>query len=148
MNIKLTPGQIVVLASAFVTLIGSFLPFYDEQGFDPSAWGGGVFPVGTLIMLFAVAAGILVAIAAFTDAKISNVLTFNLNQLVIALTFFATVLAFAFLILSYGGDLIDVDKGVGFFLLFVGAIGSLVGALMIQFMPAPGGSPPAPPPSA
>jgi hypothetical protein len=132
-----------VMAAGLIALIGSFLPFYDERGFDPSAWGSGVFPVGTLIMLFVVAAAALVALAAFTDVDFGNVLTFAVQQIVVALTFFSTILALAFLILSYGGDLVEVDKGVGYFLLLIASIGSLVGAIMLLLeRPAAGGTTP------
>ena len=55
-----TPGEILVMAGAGVALIFSFLPFYKVEILNTSdsttAWGAGLFPVATLIPIFAVIA--------------------------------------------------------------------------------------------
>ena len=60
------PAEITVLAGAGVVLIFSFLSFYEVSlgGFSDStnAWGTGLFPLATLIVLFAVVAGLLVGL--------------------------------------------------------------------------------------
>ena len=60
------PAEITVLAGAGVVLIFSFLSFYEISlgGFSDStnAWGTGLFPLATLIVLFAVVAGLLVGL--------------------------------------------------------------------------------------
>ncbi len=130
MNTKVTPGEIVVMAGAAVALVFSFLPFYNEDLFDPSAWGGGVFPVGTLIAIFAVIAGVLVALTKFASFKFAGVLGFTYLQLLLVLTFYSAILAVAFLILDYGD--VGADRGVGFWFMLIGAVGSLVGAILMQ----------------
>src|SRR6478672_7390281 len=60
------PAEITVLAGAGVVLLASFLAFYEVSAgpFSDSrnAWGTGLFPLATLIVLFAVAAGVLVLV--------------------------------------------------------------------------------------
>src|SRR3954451_5127278 len=60
------PAEITVLAGAGIVFIFSFLAFYDVSlgGLSSStnAWGTGLFPLATLIVLFAVVAGLLVGL--------------------------------------------------------------------------------------
>ena len=143
---KITPGEIVVMAGAAVCLIFSFLPFYKldaPAGFsddNTSAWGEGLFPVATLIILFAVAAGVIVALTKFANVNIGGFLGFGYNQLLLALTFFAAILALAFLIV----DKDPVDFGFGYFLVLIGSLGSVVGAVLM--MNEAGSRPGTPPP--
>jgi hypothetical protein len=129
---KVTPGEIVIMAAGAVCLIFSFLPFFtiDVAGFDDdiSAWGEGLFPVATLIVLFTVIAGLLVVLTKFANMTIGGILGFTLVQLLIVCGFFATILALAYLILDKG----QYDFGIGYFLLLIGAIGSLVGAVLVM----------------
>ena len=128
-----TPGEIVVMAGAGVTFLFSFFAFYSGRAGvgNTSAWGSGLFPVATLIVLFAVAAGVMVALRRFANVHYPSggVLGFGWNQLLIALTFFASILALAFLIVDKGPFF---KLGFGFWLVFFGAIGSLVGAVMMM----------------
>lgn len=134
MNQKPTPGEIVIMAGGAVALVFSFLPFYklDVGGLsdDVSAWGSGLFPIATLIPIFAAIAGILVALRAFAnfDYPANGVLGFGWNSLLLALTFFAAVLALGYLIQDKGA----YDLGFGYFFVFIGAIGSFVGAILLQ----------------
>ncbi|HEX6311417.1 MAG TPA: hypothetical protein VF152_07290 [Acidimicrobiia bacterium] len=132
MEKKVTPGEIVVMAAGAVCLIFSFLPFFtiDIAGFsdDISAWGEGLFPVATLIVLFTVVAGVLVALTKFANMAFTGFLGFGMVQLLIALGFFASILALAYLILDKG----EYDFGIGYFLLLIGALGSLVGAVLVM----------------
>jgi hypothetical protein len=134
-NKKPTPGEIVVMAGGAVALIFSFLPFYklDISGLgskDISAWGSGLFPVATLIPIFAAIAAVLVALKTFANFNYppTGILGFSWNSLLLALTFFATILSLAFLITDKGG----YDLGFGFFLVFIGGVGSFVGAILMQ----------------
>lgn len=132
MQNKVTPGEIVIMAAGAVCLIFSFLPFFtlDVAGFndDISAWGEGLFPVATLIVLFTVAAAVLVVLTKFANMTITGFLGFGLVQLLIACGFFAAILALAYLILDKG----QYDFGFGYFLVLIGAIGSLVGAVLVM----------------
>jgi hypothetical protein len=124
---KITPGEIVVMAAGGVALIASFLPFWDPDfGDSVSAWGEGLFPVATLIMLYALAAGVLVALNKFANMDIA-VMGFALLQLVLVLAVAAVLLAVAFLILDTQG----IDKGIGYWLLLLSSIASIVGAILM-----------------
>jgi hypothetical protein len=149
-----TPGEIVIMAAGAVALIASFLPFYsaDFAG-DPNSWESGLFPVATFIPLFAIAAAVLVAITRFGNVTLTNVVGFGKAQLLLALTFFSAILSLGFLILDYAE--LDLDRGVGFWLLLLSSIGAVVGAVLIiaeanrpQVRGAvPGTGVPPPPPS-
>ena len=132
MQNKVTPGEIVVMAAGAVCLIFSFLPFFtvDFNGFsdDISAWGDGLFPVATLIVVFTVIAAGLVALTKFANMTITGFLGFGLVQLLIVCGFFAAVLALAYLVVDKG----QYDFGFGYFLMLIGAIGSLVGAILVM----------------
>jgi hypothetical protein len=132
-NKQPTPGQIVVMAAGALALIGSFLPFYSLDtpvgDDDISSWSEGLFPVATLITIFAVIAAFLVALQAFANLRYpaQGVLGFSWSSLLLALTFFSAILAVAFLIQDNGA----YDLGIGYFLVLIGGVGSLVGAVMI-----------------
>jgi hypothetical protein len=135
-NKKPTPGEIVVMAGGAVALIFSFLPFWKFDnplgggGSDVSAWSSGLFPVATLIPIFAAIAAVLVALRTFANFNYppNGLLGFTWNSLLLALTFFAAILAVAYLLIDKGA----YDLGFGFFLLFIGAVGSFVGAILMQ----------------
>jgi hypothetical protein len=158
---KLTPGAIVILASAVVMLIASFLDFYKGKGGGsieiggveietgisaPSvnAWGEGQFLIVSLVVLLALAAGILVALLVFGGIDLPDrVLSLTWNQVLLALGFQATIMMIANLIRSTGGF---YDRGIGLFLMLLAAIGLLVGAILREreaASPAPDpGTPP------
>lgn len=129
MEQKVTPGEIVVMAAGGLALIASFLPFYTGGGQSDSAWSTGLFPVATLVMLFALAAGALVALDKFTNLSLAQgVLGIRLIQLVLALGFFAAILVLAFLVSERFG----ASLGVGYFLLLIAGIGSVVGGVLMR----------------
>src|SRR5437660_609300 len=92
------------MAGAGLALVFSFLPFYKVEignfSDNTSAWGSGLFPVATLIPIFAVIAGVMVALVRFGNVRYppGGFLSFGWNSLLLALTFFAALLAIAFLI--------------------------------------------------
>jgi hypothetical protein len=130
-----TPGEIVVMAGAGLTLIFSFLPFYKVEigNFtdDTSAWGSGLFPVATLIPIFAVVAGVLVALVRFANVRYppGGFLGFGWHPLLLALTFFAAVVAVAYLIVDKGAA---TSLGFGYWFVLIGAVGSMVGAILMM----------------
>jgi hypothetical protein len=130
-----TPGEILVMAGAGVALIFSFLPFYKVEfgnfSNNTTAWGSGLFPVATLIPIFAGIAGVLVALVRFGNVRYppGGVLGFGWNSLLLALTFFAAVLAVAFLIANKPAA---TSLGFGFWFVLIGAIGSFVGAILLM----------------
>ena len=130
-----TPGEILVMAGAGVALIFSFLPFYKVEfgnfSDNTTAWGSGLFPVATLIPIFAGIAGVMVALVQFGNVRYppGGILGFGWNSLLLALTFFGAVLAVAYLIVDKGpgGGL-----GFGYWLVLIGAVGSLIGAVLMM----------------
>ena len=127
-----TPGEIVVMAGAGAVLLFSFFPFYSGKAgvSSTNAWGTGLRPLSTLIVIFAVAAGVLVAMVRFANVHYPprGFLGFGYHQVLLALTFFATILSFAFLLVDKGPF---VDLGFGFWLVFLGSVAALVGAVMM-----------------
>ncbi len=132
MNNKVTPGEIVVMAGGAVALIFSFLPFWslDEGPIedDVSAWGDGLFPVATLIVIFAVVAAALVVLTKFANMNFAGFLGFGFMQLLLALTFFSSILAVAYLIQDRP---FGYDFGFGYFLVLIGAVATLVGSSLM-----------------
>jgi hypothetical protein len=132
---NLTPGEILVMAGAGVALIFSFLPFYKIEILNTtdstSAWGAGLFPVATLIPIFAVIAAVMVALVRFGGVRYppGGFLGFRWNSLLLALTFFAAVLAVAFLIANKPAA---TSFGFGFWFVLIGAVGSFVGAVLLM----------------
>lgn len=141
MDNKITPGEIVVMAAGAVALIASFLPFYKQETFNAeletvdknfSAWSSDfpfLFPVATLIAIFAVVAGVLVVLTKFANVDLSRgFLGFGFTQLLLALGFFSAILALAYLIQDKG----TTDTGFGYWLLLIAALASIVGAVLIR----------------
>lgn len=130
-----TPGEIVVMAGAGVTLLFSFFPFYSTDfgnlSDDTSAWASGLFPVATLIPIFAAIAGVLVTLVRFANVRYppGGFLGFGYTSLILALTFFAAVVAVAFLILERSAA---TDLGFGYWFVLIGAVASLVGAILMM----------------
>ena len=135
MDKNATPGEILIMAGAGVALIFSFLPFYKIEILNTSdstsAWGAGLFPVATLIPIFAAIAGVMVALVRFGNVRYppGGFLGFGWNSLLLALTFFAALLAIAFLIANKPAA---TSLGFGFWFVLIGAIGSFVGAVLLM----------------
>ena len=128
-----TPGEIAVIAGGGICLVFSFLPFYSGNlGLsNRNAWNAGLFPVATLIVVFAVAAAVVVLLVRFANVRYpaGGFLGFSLNALLLALTFFAAILAVAFLVVDRG---VAYDLGIGYWFVLIGAVASLVGAVVMM----------------
>lgn len=126
MNNNVTPPQIIIMAAGGVMLIGSFLKFFGEE----SAWGSGGIPIITLAAWIGIAMGVLIALQAFANVKLpERVLTFTWPQLHLVLSIYAALLMIGWLLLKSPGSL---DRGAGFWLMFLGAAGLVVGAVMLR----------------
>ncbi len=141
-----TPAAIVLMASGAVALLGSFLDFFGAGGDSRSAWsnGFGLFPTATLMALFVVVSGVVIALTRFAGVQLpAQVAGFSWTQIHLVLGFFATLYALSYLVVKTGG----LDREVGFWLVLVACIGSLVGAILLRnegtATPGPGGPPPA-----
>jgi hypothetical protein len=140
-KLKLSPGNIVILAGGLVMLVGSFLDFYEASDPDTvlvlgrslswSAWASEdgllLFPLTTFIVLFGVAMAAHVAVTTFASVDLPDrVLGFTWDQIHLVLGFQATIMMLAYLIRSKGG----LDWGIGFWLMLLSAIALLVGAIL------------------
>lgn len=133
MERQVTPGEIVVIAGGGVCLVFSFLPFYSGNlGLsNRNAWSSGLFPLATLIVVFAVVAAVVVLLVRFANVRYpaNGFLGFSLTSLLLALTFFSAILAVAYLIVDRG---VAYDLGIGFWFVLLGAVASLVGAVIMM----------------
>jgi hypothetical protein len=142
-NRKLTPGNIVILASGVVIFLASFLSFYKVSGFggsaDWSAWKGSpvfLFGVATIPALLGLIMAVVVALQAFANVDLPDrVVGLTWDQVHVALGFQCAITMIAFLV----RDKSVLDFGIGFFLMLIAAVGLLVGAIMRQRESAPTG---------
>ena len=128
-NLKLTPGELLIVAGAVVTLIFSFLHFYTVPGGGRSAWSKGLVPVTTLIVLFTFVMGVHIVLTRLLNVDLKDgIAGFTWPQVHVALGFFATILSVAFLLADKGGDGI----GVGLVFMLIGSAACLVGAVVMR----------------
>jgi len=126
MNNNVTPPQIIIMAAGAVMLIGSFLDFFSGQ----NAWSSGALPIITLAAWIGIAMAVIIALQAFANVKLPDrVLTFTWPQLHLVLAVYAALLMLSWLLLKVPGSL---DRGAGFWLMFLGAAGLVVGAVMMR----------------
>ena len=129
-NLKLTPGEILIPAGALVTLVFSFFDFYSGNGLlsGRSAWSKGFVPVVTLIVLFTVIMGAQVALTKLANVDLGPGLAgLTWPQVHVALGFFAVVDAFAWLVNSKG----PYGTGVGLIFMLIGSVACFVGAILV-----------------
>jgi hypothetical protein len=128
-NKQPTPGEIIILAAGAVMLIASFLDFAG----DATSWSSGAFPIVTLIPIYGVVMAAHIALTKFANVQLPDrVGTFTWEQVHLVLGLFAALMALGWLISG-----ID-DTGIGFWLLLLGSIGLVVGAVMLQRERNPG----------
>lgn len=152
-----TPSTWTILAGGVVVLIGSFPNFYEISagGFTDgrNAWSGDLFfPVTIIPVLCGVLMALHVGLTTFADVKFPDRLVgFGWTQLHLALGFQAAIMMVAFLIQDKQG----FDIALGFWLMLLGSIALIVGAVLRTREPAapaaggpPSAPPPGPPPSA
>jgi hypothetical protein len=153
MRAKPTPANIVILAAGALMLLGSFLAFYELRapslrlgdvriGGTESAtvWEFGFFSLPTLAVWFGVVMAGHVALTTFVPGVRvpPRVLGLSWEQIHLALGFQSAVFMGAYLI----RDKSILDFGLGFYLMFLAAIGLVVGAILRTLAPAGGPSSP------
>ena len=124
-----TPAAIVLMAAGAVALVGSFLDFFGDDFRSASAWSDGLFPIATLMVIFAVVSGAVIALTRFAGVQLpTQVAGFSWTQIHLVLGFFAALYALAYLVVKTGG----ADRKIGFWLVLIACIASLVGAIMLR----------------
>jgi hypothetical protein len=119
-----TPGEIVLLASALVVIIFSFMDWLTET----SAWDDPLRPWAMIPLFMAVFAGVALGLAKFANVKLpEKPLGYSWEHLYLNAGFFATLFTTMFLLADWG----SFDKKIGFWLSWLGSIGLLVGAVMV-----------------
>jgi hypothetical protein len=120
---QITPGEWIIMGAGAVMLIGSFLDFAGHT----SAWGTGTFPIVTLIVIYGVLMGAQIAMVKFAGASFpERIAGFSWEQIHLAFGVFALMMSLGWLISGIP------HKGAGFWLLFLGSIALVVGAVMLQ----------------
>jgi hypothetical protein len=135
-----TPGEITIMAGGAVAVVSSFLDFYKSDsvtvgnqtfgGVSANVWSSGLFPVASLMVVFAVACAILVAMTRFGKVKLpAPAFDLRWEQIYLFLGFVATVYALAYLLVDRR---VGVDLGIGFWGVLIGCVATLVGAVLLQ----------------
>jgi len=123
----ITPGEIVVLASAVVVVIFSFLDWIGEGSLGYSPWDDPLRPWALIPLFMAVFAAGALALAKFAGVKLpERPLGYTWEHLYLNAGFFAALLTTLFLISDW-----DVGKKAGFWLSWLGSLGLLVGAVLV-----------------
>jgi hypothetical protein len=118
-----TPGEIVIMAAGAVMLVFSFFNFAS----DTSAWGSGIFPVATLLVLYGVVMATQIALTRFSGANLPKALLgFTWEQVHLALGIMAGLMALGFV----STDI--TNKQIGLWMEVLGGLALAVGAVMLQ----------------
>jgi hypothetical protein len=126
---RLTTGEIVIVASGAVGLLFSFFPWYTLGSAHRSAWGGGLFPLATLMPLLGTVMLVQVLVDKLSVASLHPRLAdFTWEQIHLVAAIGAAVIVFCYLLVDRGG----VDLGFGFYVDLLAAAGLVVGAVMIR----------------
>jgi len=132
---RTTRAEIVIIAAGVVTVIGSFLPFWDLPLVgSTNAWGRLLFPVATLMPVFGLVMAAQIAAARFGNVRFPDrVLSFTWPQVHLALGSFAALLALCYLVVDKG----FMSFGLGYWIVLTGCLGLLTGAVMLDRELAP-----------
>ena len=139
---KLTVPQIIILAAGAVMLLGSFLDFINDE----NAWSIGA--IALLALLCGVAMAAVVALVAFANVRLpAEILGFTWKQIHLVLAMYAALMMLGWLLYKIPSVVVQGQKfggkdlGGGFWLMFLAAIGLVVGAVMLQNQPDAAGTP-------
>ncbi len=127
MKKQISVANLVMLAGSVVAFIFSFLAFYKLGDESRSAWSGdaGAFATTVPAILALALAVVIVLELAGVDLP-AEVLTFNWSQIKATWGIAAVGIMLSWLTVDFGG----ADKGIGFWLMFLGSIAMAVGAIM------------------
>ena len=136
---RISLGEILIVVAAIVALVASILPFYKVESFtvstDFTLWSTEfvfLFPVATLILVYAIASAFVVAVTRLGATEPADVASLRPSQFSLAFSAGATVLALTYLIQDEGQVTFGLELGVGYYLLLAACVGSTVGAVLLQ----------------
>lgn len=128
MGKKVTVANLIFTVGGLVTILFSFFKFIGNDFSDASAWGEGVFPLGTIVAILGLAALVVGALEISGAVKLpAQVLTFNWNQIKVTWGITATAIMLAYLIVEKGPD---TGLKIGGIFMLLGSIAMAVGSIM------------------
>jgi hypothetical protein len=146
-----SPGSLVLMLGGLVLLIGSFL----SVASDTSAWGEVAFPLYTLPAILGVIVAGQLALSEFAGTRVPGVLGLSWPKIRLGFSAWAALMMICLLIGEAGVEGSSADKEIGFWIMLLGSLALLAGAVMRHgegARPAAtttrGGTPPPPPPPA
>ena len=116
-----TVAEIVMFVGGLVTLIFSFLDFFEGE----NAWSSGLFPVTTIIAVLGLAMAVFVALELLAGFQLPTFLTFTYKQMYVTWGIVAAVFMLAWLILDT-----PADKKAGLYLMLIGSLAMAVGSIL------------------
>jgi len=120
-------GEWVILVGGAVIFVFSFLDFFDDGGFSVNAWSDLTFPLASFVAIFGLIMALHVALTTFADVNFPDTVAgFTWPQIHLILGFINTLIMVGYLLLAEGPD-----TGVGFILMLLGAIATLVGGILL-----------------
>ena len=127
MKKQLSIANLVMLAGSVVAFIFSFLAFYKFGDEGRSAWSGDAAAFATTVpAILALALAVVIVLEMAGVDLPADVLTFNWSQIKATWGIAAVGIMLSWLTVDFGG----ADKGIGFWLMFLGSIAMAVGAIM------------------
>ncbi len=116
---KPTPTDLILIGSAAVMLVGSFLDFSG----DTSAWDSRALPIVTLIPIYGLLMALPVVLSKLAGVKLPDlVFGFSWVQMNAVLAVFAVLMSAAWMITTN-------DPEAGLWLMLIGSAGALYGSL-------------------
>jgi len=132
---RIPPANVVILAAGALMLAGSFMAFYKVVAPNGTAsfnaWDRGLFMIATLPALLGTVMALQILLVTFGNITMPNRvlgLTWDQFHVVVALQTFVLMLAHAAREPNLVG--FPTELGTGFWVMFIGAIGLVVGALV------------------
>ena len=129
MDKKLTPAEIVIVASGLALFIFSFFDYYKQDDFDYSVNAWDEFPLFTYAALFGLIAAVQLLATKLGNVQLpSQVLGFTWPQVHFVLAVFALLNMLGIFLAAEEG----IDTGIGLIIGLLASIGMVVGAVLLQ----------------
>lgn len=131
MGNSVRPAQVINMVAGVAMFFFSFMAFFTvgDSGLSSAStnvWQKGLFPLASFVPILGGAVTVLTAIVAFGNPRPPRrILTLDPKQQALLLAFAAAVIMLGYLIMD-----VEADRGIGFWFLFLGSIGLIVGTVM------------------